>query len=227
MKLSRFTTLSLIAAFSAAAGLALGATGVTAQPTAGVTTPAFAKLPDSVIAEFKANPDSLLKTYASAGLPLSTQVRGLALTDPSLVAILIDLAKKANDAQKAAIGAGLAEAARVLATSNPALAAQIQQAVAQSGLGPLITAFIALSNGVTTAATGAGAGGGGGGGGAGSGGPTGGVGAFTGSNSGSNAGAFSFGQTNGASAFGTISGSGGGGSTVSTTQSTSASRSGT
>src|SRR5438552_1113848 len=41
----------------------------------------FTKLSDAAIAQFKANPQSLLSTYASAGLPLSTQVRSLLLTD--------------------------------------------------------------------------------------------------------------------------------------------------
>ena len=88
--------------------------------------PSFTKLPDSAIAQFKANPQGLLTTYASAGLPLSTEVRSLVLTDPSLVEALITVAKGANDAQKAAIGAGLAEAARILAATDPQLAAQIQ-----------------------------------------------------------------------------------------------------
>ncbi len=176
--------------------------------------PSFAKLPDSAIAQFKANPQGLLTTYASAGLPLSTEVRGLVLTDPGLVDALITIAKGANDAQKAAIGAGLAEAARLLAATNPQLAAQIQVAVAQSGLGPLITAFIAGSNATVTAALGEGGGGGGGG-------PVGGVGGSGGSNSGANPGGNSFGASNSASPFGAITGASGGGSTSSKTQSTS------
>jgi hypothetical protein len=185
---------------------------VSAQTAGGAAhVPSFTKLPDSAIAKFKADPQGLLTTYASAGLPLSTQVRGLVLTDPSLVATLIDVAKSANDAQKSAIGAGLAEAARILAATNPQLAAQIQLAVAQSGLGSMITAFIAGSNATETAAIGGGGGGGGEGGGGGTGGPTGGLGSSGGSNGGSNPGGGSFGVGNGASSFGTIGGVGGGG----------------
>lgn len=211
MKLTSLSKRPFIAAASAAVLLAF-ASGAFAQPSSGLATPGFAKLPDAEIAQFKANPDNLLTTYASAGLPLSTEVRGLTLTDPSLVATLIEVAKKANDAQKGAIGAGLAEAARIMATTNPAGAADVQRLVAQSGLSPLITAFIALSNGTLTAAIG---GGGGEGAGAGSGGATGGVGAAGGSNGGSNSGSSSFGSANSASGFGAI---GGGGLTVSTTQ---------
>ena len=201
----------VMAAVSALALLMAGPINVGAQTAVGgAHAPSFTKLPDSTIAQFKADPQSLLTTYASAGLPLSTRVRSLVLTDPSLVATLIDVAKSGNDAQKSAIGAGLAEAARILAATNPQLAAQIQLAVAQSGLGPLITAFIAGSNATETAAVGGGEGGG-----AGTGGPTSGVGNSGGSNGGSNPGGVSFGAVNGASAFGTIGGGASGGGLMS------------
>ena len=208
------------AALSALALLLAGLVPVSAQTTSGPThVPSFTKLPDSAIAQFKANPQGLLTTYASAGLPMSNEVRSLVLTDPSLVDALLTVAKGANDAQKAAIGAGLAEAAHILAATNPQLAAQIQVAVAQSGLGPLITAFIAGSNATLTAAVGGEGGGGGGGG------PTGGVGGALGSNSGANPGGVSFGANTAASPFGALSGAGGGGFSASTSQSASPSRS--
>lgn len=197
-----------LAVATAAAVLSLvGAADLSAQTSGGASVPSFTKLPDSIIAQFKADPRSLLTTYASAGLPLSTRIRSLVLTDPSLVGTLIDLAKSANDAQRAAMGAGLAEAARSLAVANPQLAAQIQMDVAQSGLAPLITAFVAGSNGVQTAATGGG--GASGGGGAGSGGPVGGVGNNSGSNGGASPGGVSFGAANSASPFGSLGPSGG------------------
>jgi len=211
-----------MAAISALALLMAGLIPVSAQ-TAGdaAYVPSFAKLPDSAIAQFKANPQALLTTYASAGLPLSTEVRSLVLTDPSLVDVLITVAKSANDAQKAAIGAGLAEATHIIVATDPKLAAQIQIAVAQSGLEPLITAYIAGSNATVTAAIG-GAGGDGGGGG---GGAIGGVGGPLGSNTGANPGGVSFGAANAASPFGSIGGTSGGGSISSTSQSTSPSKS--
>lgn len=173
---------------------ALGVAAAHADP-ASVPAPTIVKLPDAVVAQFKANPSALLTTYASGGLPLLAEARSLALTDPSVVDLLIDVARKGNDAQKGAIGAALAQAARILATSEPELAKKIQQAVAQSGLGPLITAFLALSNGLITTSLGEG------GGAAGSGGPVGGVGAFGGASSGASV---SSGQTNGVSAFGAL-----------------------
>jgi hypothetical protein len=214
-----------ILAMAALVAMALGSGNPSAQTVEGGNrVPSFTKLPDSAIAQFKANPQTLLTTYASAGLPLSTEVRSLVLTDPGVVDALIDVAKNGNDAQKAAMGAGLAEAARILAATNPQLAARIQLAVAKAGcdpsgpakpdcasLAPFVTAFIAGSNGIRTAAIGGGAGGGGGGLGGGSGGPAGGVGNSGGSNSGSNPGGFSFGTLNSGSGFGALGAGGGAG----------------
>jgi hypothetical protein len=164
------------------AGIALAtlSLGVSAWAAAGVpdATPAFARLPDAAIAEFKANPLALLKTFVSAGLPLTTRTRNLLLTDPRLVDSLIDVGRKGDDAQRAAIGTGLAQASLILAQGDPQTAATIQQQVAASSSLPLITAFVDASNGVRTAAIGGGGGGGGlgaGGAGGGGGGPTGGV----------------------------------------------------
>ena len=55
--------------------------------------------------------------------------------------------------RQAAIGAGMAEAARILAVVDPQLAAQIQLAIAQSGSQSLIAAFVAASNATQTAST--------------------------------------------------------------------------
>jgi hypothetical protein len=194
--------------------------------------PVFTKLSDAAIAQFKANPQALLTIYASAGLPLSTQVRSLLLTDPTLIDTLISVAKGGNDTQQAAMGAGLGQAASILAKTNPQLAvcptptpvaACIQQKVAQSGLSQLIIAYIAASNGTITSATGAGGGGGG------SGGPTGGVGG--GGNGGQNVGgngggsdstvnSFSGNSAAGAGGFANP-GTSGGGTTIITTSSAS------
>jgi hypothetical protein len=126
---------------------------------------AFAKLSDASIAQFKANPHALLTAFASAGLPLTTQVRSLILTDPTLIDSLIDVAKGGNDAHKAAIGAGLGQGAKIYSRSAPQTATTIQQRVALSGILQLITAYISASNGIETAAIGGGGGGEGGGGG--------------------------------------------------------------
>jgi hypothetical protein len=205
---------SALAGAAVLAALSFGAGEAPAQTAAGsacARAPSFTKLPDSAISAFKANPAAMLAAYASAGLPLSTQVRSLMLSDPTLVDSLIDLAKSGNDTQKAAIGAGLAQASQVLVCTNPQLAADIQQKVVASGMAPLITAYIAGSNGTQTAATGGGGGAGAGGGGGGGSGPVGGVGGQSGSNGGAGA-PGSFGTGNGANGF--AGGVGGGGGVV-------------
>lgn len=154
MALNNSAKALVTAAVVALALILAGPMKASAQTAGGAThVPAFTKLPNSVIEQFKADPQGLLTTYASAGLQLSARARALVLTDPSLVDVLINVSKTANDAQKAAIGAGMAEAARILAAIDPQLAARIQLAVAQSGSESLITAFIAGSNTTQTAST--------------------------------------------------------------------------
>jgi hypothetical protein len=194
--------------------------GAQATPSR-VHVPSFAKLPDSAVLKFRADPNALLTTYASAGLPLATQVRSLALTDPTLVETLVTVAKSANDAQAAAIGAGLSEAARMLADIDPELAQRIETVVAQSGLAPLVTAFIAGYSAARTGSLGAGAVGGGES--AGAGGPVGGVGASNGSNRGAGAESAWTGVSSAPSAFGPAAS--GGGFSSATSQSTSPSKS--
>ncbi len=195
----------LMAVIAALALIVAGPANAGAQTAGDVAfVPVFPKLPDSMIAQFKANPKALLTTYAAAGLPLSTRVRSLVLTDPSVAAALVALASSADDAQIAAIGAGMAEAARVLAASAPQLVAQLQSLVAQSGSEALITAFIAASNGAPSPSIDAG--------------PSGGAPAGGGS-----AGGVPFGVSSGTSEFGFYAS--GGGLISSISQSTSPSRS--
>jgi hypothetical protein len=166
----------------------------------------------------KADIQELLTTHAAAGLGLSTQVESLALSDPSLVGSLIDAAKNGNDSQQAAIGAGLAEAAQFLASTDPQAAALIQQQVAQSDLSPLTVAFTSVSNGTQTAALG-----GGGDGDSGGSGPVnfGSANGGGGSNGSSNPRPNSFAADNLFTGFpnGGVGGSGGGGSTTNATNS--------
>ena len=166
------------AALLCAFGVSSGASGLAQSAPPSPPSISFPRLPNSEIETFKANPRTLLTDYPSAGLPLSTRARNLYLSDPGLLATLVDLAKDATDLQRAAIGAGLAEAARMLAAADPQKAAQIQAAIAQSGVNMLIAAFIAGAGGVRAAAIGGAAGAAGG---AGSGGQIGGVASFSGS----------------------------------------------
>lgn len=153
-----------------------------------------ARMPEAEISAFLASPDSLLAQFASGGLPLSNQARSLAGSSADALPVLIALAAKANASQSAAIGAGLARAARACAGVNADYAAMIQDAVAGSENRALETAFLAGGNETQTAAIGGGLSGGGsattggagaiGGGGSPGGGSNGGAGATTAAGSG-------------------------------------------
>lgn len=182
----------------------------------------------------KADITNLLSTHASADVSLAKEVRGDILSDPSLIDALLDVAKTANSAQQAAIGAGLGQAARSLVVTDPQAATAIQKKIALSGLEPLIIAYNFTSGGTETGALGGGAGGGG----AAAGGAGGQVGGFagagsgggnTGGGSGSNNNNASFSTTNGFAGFtgsgptrpGSTPGFTGGGTTVVSTLSVS------
>ena len=99
-------------------------------------------------------------------LPLSSRVRALAGSSSATIDAILALVSGANADQKAAIGSGLARAARACAASNPEYAALIQEKVAGANSPELVTAFLAASNEVQTAALGGLTGGATGGGGA-------------------------------------------------------------
>src|SRR5260370_35758185 len=123
----RSTSIFFAAAFAMLSAGALAETAPAAGSGNQGSQVVFTKLSDAAIAQFKAYPQGLLTTYASAGLPLSTQVRNLLLTDPTLIDTLIGVAKSGNDTQQAAIGAGLAQASSILAKNNPQIGASVQQ----------------------------------------------------------------------------------------------------
>jgi len=211
------------AAFTIGLSLSLGSPAA-AQTSLG-SVPGFIKLTASAIAEFKADPAKFLDRFKSGGLPLSNAVRDLVLSDLATLGDVISLSKSANSAQAAAIGAGLAEAARLVASNNPALSTQIQTQVLASAPPEVAAAYTAVSNSpVTTSIGGGGAGGGGGeGAGGGAGGAVGGSGVSGGGNGGSSTAAGSSGVVN-SSSFSSLGGGGSvstGGSTTSTSSSTS------
>jgi len=126
-----------------------------ALPTAGCFV-APARMSDAEISAFLAAPESLLSQFSSGGLPLSNQARSLAGSSADALSPLIAIAAKANAGQAAAIGAGLARAARACATVNPEYASRIQDAIADSGNRALETAFLAANSETQTASLGGG-----------------------------------------------------------------------
>ena len=119
-----------------------------------------AKLSDDKVAAFMASPSAILTTYAAGGLPMANEVRALAGSSADTLDALIALVSQASSPQKAAIGAGLARAAKACAGVSPDYAALIQEKIAGVNSPELVTAFLSASNDVQTAALGGGATGG-------------------------------------------------------------------
>ncbi len=151
MKIRSFTKVAGFVVFGFAG--ASSANAQTSSPAAGCFVEP-ARLSNADIGAFLSAPQSLLTQFASGGLPLSNQVRALAGSSSDALAALIGLSANANPNQAAAIGAGLARAARACATVNPEYASQIQDAVAATGNQALETAFLAGGTETQTAALG-------------------------------------------------------------------------
>jgi hypothetical protein len=82
------------------------------------------------VSAFLANPGQLLQNNPNGGSLLASKVQLLALSDPSTFKVLIGLLANANEAQKGAIGQGLAHAAKIEVLANQVLAAEWQQQIA-------------------------------------------------------------------------------------------------
>lgn len=162
-----------------AAAAALAAS-ISAAANAAVYPPQR-QLPPQVITDFKASPDSLLKQYPG-GPQLISRVRDLGASDPTTLPALIALLKEPTTTkdQIRAITAGLAQVARMAASTDQAFATEIANAIAGTQNADVIAAYQAATGDVAIAATGGGAGGGG----TGAGGPTGTSGSANGGGSG-------------------------------------------
>ena len=156
-------------------GLALLATS---SQFALAQVPGNSGLPSGIIATFVANPSQLLSQFPNGGPGLTSRTRDLLTSDRTTRTVLIGLLQTANEDQRRAIAAGLAQAAKIYARTDQKEATEIQEAVAKTGLSDVVLAYANAGGDTGTASTA-----GGGGGGSGSGGPTGG-GASTGGTSG-------------------------------------------
>jgi hypothetical protein len=121
------------------------------------------------VGAFLANPGLLLQQHQTGGQALAAAVEQLALSDSATFKILIGLVPSANRLQKAAIGEGLAKAAKLEVSTNQTMAAEWQQQIAAITDPEFYTAAIGALGDVRLGAVGGGplgaAGGGGGGGG--------------------------------------------------------------
>ena len=118
-----------------------------------------AKLPDSVVAKFTANPAILLAEYPGGGPALMSAARRLAGSDVRTVDALIEVARSAPPELKVDIATGLANTAASCVWTRPDIARVIQEKIANAGDAPLATAFLSVLRAGGTAALGGGAGG--------------------------------------------------------------------
>jgi hypothetical protein len=86
--------------------------------------------PTLTTSAFLANSGQLLQQNPNGGSLLANAVQQLALSDPSTFKVLLGLVANANDAQKSAIGQGLAQAAKIEVLTNQTVAADWQQQIA-------------------------------------------------------------------------------------------------
>jgi hypothetical protein len=131
-----------------------------------ITPPASAEELDA----FKKDPAALLTRFQMGSGSMASAIRIMAASDAGVLGAIAGLVKTANKAQKSAIAAGMAHAASACRTQDPALALQIQEAMAGVDDADVLTQFAAISGDTRTAATGGGGAGGGGAGGGGGGG---------------------------------------------------------
>ncbi len=118
--------------------------------------------PGLTATSFLANPGQILQQYPNGGPLMITAIRDLAVSDPATLNTIVGLLPNASKEQKGAIGAGLAQAARILVKTNQAAAGLIPEAIARSNDQDVVLAFL-IANGereLGTIGGGAGAGGG-------------------------------------------------------------------
>src|SRR5664280_1875558 len=158
----RFIAGAILAAF------VMAATGMSAAKAEQAPTP--------TASAFLANSEQLLEQHPNGGSLLANAVHQLAFSDPSTFKALLGLLANANDAQKGAIGQGLAQAAKIEVLTDQTRAADWQQQIAAVNDPPFKTAAanafgdvkLGAVGGAAAGAAGSGFGGAGGGSGGGS-----------------------------------------------------------
>jgi hypothetical protein len=103
--------------------------------------------------QFKSNPGQLIPSPDTDARAVEATARDLAGTDPALAQELVQIAKGARPRFKAAIAAGLAQAALACMSIDQQAALQIQQSVASFPDGQFQALFAAVVGDLSTAAT--------------------------------------------------------------------------
>jgi hypothetical protein len=116
--------------------------------TIGVTTtspPSLAQSTSEAVTQFLKHPSELLAKSPNGGPGIVAAVRDLVAVNPATLQPVLNLLVNANRNQKSAIGAGLAQAARLVVKADPGLAAAIQKAILNTRDQDVVLAFAAGS----------------------------------------------------------------------------------
>jgi hypothetical protein len=143
----------LVAAFVGTSSL-MFANSVRAEACCGGAQPVLSA---EAVAGFKSSPQLLLTQNPVGGGAMIARIRDLLLADSTSLSAILGLLPSANNDQKSAIAAGLAQAARLWVRGDPAVAQQIQQGVAETKDPPFILAYTTAAGDQAIGATGAGA----------------------------------------------------------------------
>ena len=135
------------------------------------------------IAKFQADPKTIFlndQGKPASNPELISNVRELVIADKTDLKPVIEELKLASAEEQSAIGTGLGQAAQAVLRTDPAYAAEIQEALAAASVQNAILAFAAVTGNVPIGSTGGGGAAGAGGAGGGAGGSSAGSGAATG-----------------------------------------------
>ena len=114
------------------------------------------QLPVQTISAFSGNPSDMLRRFPEGGSRMLAQARDLAASDPTTLSLILGLVANANKEQKAAIGASLAQAARICVRTDQAYATDIQQAIAKTKDEEVVLAYAGIAGDQPTGSTGTG-----------------------------------------------------------------------
>ena len=131
-------------------GMALCIAFIAGPAAAACITP---PLSPELVNQFKSNPGQLIPSPDTDARTVEATARDLAGTDPALAQALVQIAKDARPRFKAAIAAGLAQAALACMNVDQQAALQIQQSVAAFPDGQFQALFAAVVGDLSTAAT--------------------------------------------------------------------------
>jgi hypothetical protein len=137
----------------------LGAAGAPSPPPPPGTAACHNGRPpasDDAIRALRDQPEALLRSNPNGGGELSSAVRSFAMTDPALLALILPLLPNATPAQRAAIAAGLGQAANACEVKSPQVTQAVQRFVVASANAELEQTFRAVVGDRAVGAIGAG-----------------------------------------------------------------------